>query len=68
MPELSFAPLSLPAAHARIDEAAGAGRTVLICAPAGTGKTVLAADWVTRLTNPAFRLPGGLAHLHRPPR
>lgn len=51
VPELSFVPLSLPAAHARIDEAAttGAGQAVLICAPAGTGKTVLAADWVTRL-------------------
>ncbi|WP_227978992.1 LuxR C-terminal-related transcriptional regulator [Nocardia spumae] len=49
MPKLSFTPLPLAEAQARIDEAmAGGGRTVLICAPAGTGKTVLTADWVAR--------------------
>ncbi|MEU6560069.1 LuxR C-terminal-related transcriptional regulator [Nocardia nova] len=45
---MRFTPLPLPVAEARIDEAAGGGRTVLICGPAGSGKTVVVADWVTR--------------------
>ncbi len=59
VPRLSFRPLSIPAAHSRIDEAAAAGAaTVLICAPAGTGKTVLATDWLTRHArrHPEYRI------------
>ncbi|MEV5647975.1 LuxR C-terminal-related transcriptional regulator [Nocardia sp. NPDC052254] len=48
IPKLCVTALPLPAARTRIDEAAAAGgHTVLICAPAGSGKTVLATDWVT---------------------
>lgn len=49
-PILSFTPLRMLDAQARMDRArhAANGHTILVCAPAGTGKTVLAADWVRR--------------------
>ncbi|WP_278263431.1 LuxR C-terminal-related transcriptional regulator [Nocardia sp. AG03] len=49
IPELSFAPVRCPAACARLDRALAApGHTVLLCGPAGSGKTVTLVDWVTR--------------------
>ncbi|WP_336080949.1 LuxR C-terminal-related transcriptional regulator [Nocardia sp. SSK8] len=49
IPELSFAPVRCPAACTRLDRAlAGTGHTVLLCGPAGSGKTVALVDWVTR--------------------
>ncbi|MFJ1455420.1 LuxR C-terminal-related transcriptional regulator [Nocardia sp. N2S4-5] len=49
-PDLPFTPLRLTEADARLDRAvrAGNGHTVLVCAPAGSGKTVLVADWIRR--------------------
>ncbi|WP_280335016.1 LuxR C-terminal-related transcriptional regulator [Nocardia wallacei] len=49
-PDLPFTPLRLAEADARLDRAvrAGNGHTVLVCAPAGSGKTVLVADWIRR--------------------
>ncbi|MFB7875808.1 LuxR C-terminal-related transcriptional regulator [Nocardia sp. NPDC056064] len=49
IPELSFAPVRCPAASTRLDRAlACGGTTVLLCGPAGSGKTVALVDWVTR--------------------
>ncbi|MBB5916249.1 LuxR family maltose regulon positive regulatory protein [Nocardia transvalensis] len=49
-PILSFTPLRMAGAQGAMDRARRApnGQTILVCAPAGTGKTVLAADWVRR--------------------
>ncbi|WP_156910526.1 LuxR C-terminal-related transcriptional regulator [Nocardia mangyaensis] len=50
IPDLSFAPVRCGAAFARFDRALAAdGHTVLLCGPAGSGKTVVLVDWVTRL-------------------
>ncbi|MFE1595583.1 LuxR C-terminal-related transcriptional regulator [Nocardia sp. NPDC058705] len=49
LPELSFAPVRCNEAFARLDRArAAAGHTVLLCGPAGSGKTVVLVDWVRR--------------------
>lgn len=49
IPELSFAPVRCNEAFARLDRArAGTGHTVLLCGPAGSGKTVVLVDWVRR--------------------
>ncbi|WP_054811179.1 LuxR C-terminal-related transcriptional regulator [Nocardia arizonensis] len=50
IPAPLFTPLILRDTHARLDSAAApaAGRTVLMCSPAGSGKTVLAAEWLRR--------------------
>ncbi|MFD3705738.1 LuxR C-terminal-related transcriptional regulator [Nocardia sp. NPDC058658] len=46
-PELSFAPVRCNEAFTRLDRArAAAGHTVLLCGPAGSGKTVVLVDWV----------------------
>ncbi len=64
-PILSFTPLRMVAAQARMNQArqAANGHTILVCAPAGTGKTVLAADWVQRRLCPAALAWVGLADL-----
>ncbi|MFF2085830.1 LuxR C-terminal-related transcriptional regulator [Nocardia sp. NPDC058176] len=50
IPDLSFAPVRCGAAFARFDRAlAAGGHTVLLCGPAGSGKTVVLVDWVSRL-------------------
>lgn len=49
LPELSFAPLRCSEAFMRLDRArAAGGHTVLLCGPAGSGKTVVLVDWVRR--------------------
>ncbi|MGW8648146.1 LuxR C-terminal-related transcriptional regulator [Nocardia salmonicida] len=49
LPELSFAPVRCNEAFARLDRAqAATGHTVLLCGPAGSGKTVVLVDWVRR--------------------
>ncbi|MGS2806085.1 LuxR C-terminal-related transcriptional regulator [Nocardia sp. MW-W600-9] len=49
VPELSFAAVRSADLSARLDRAhAGAGHTVLVSGPAGSGKTVALVDWVTR--------------------
>ncbi|WP_410870281.1 LuxR C-terminal-related transcriptional regulator [Nocardia sp. A7] len=49
LPELSFAPVRCNEAFSRLDRAgAAAGHTVLLCGPAGSGKTVVLVDWVRR--------------------
>ncbi len=50
IPAPLFTPLVLRASHDRLDRAVlpAAGRSVLLCSPAGSGKTVLAADWLRR--------------------
>ncbi|MFD3742854.1 LuxR C-terminal-related transcriptional regulator [Nocardia sp. NPDC058633] len=58
LPELSFAPVRCDEAFARLDHAqAAGGHTVLLCGPAGSGKTVVLVDWVRR------RCPARLAWL-----
>ncbi|MEU7769422.1 LuxR C-terminal-related transcriptional regulator [Nocardia sp. NPDC049190] len=54
MPSLPFLPLVRTDLHAAIDAVVGGGtgRVLLICAPAGSGKTVLLADWAARRTAP----------------
>ena len=49
-PVLAFTPLRLKEPHHRLDRARAAadGHTALVCAPAGSGKTVLVADWLRR--------------------
>ncbi|MFC4375204.1 LuxR C-terminal-related transcriptional regulator [Nocardia halotolerans] len=47
IPELSFAPVPCARLYSRFDRAAaGAGHTVLVCGPAGSGKTVALVDWL----------------------
>jgi LuxR family transcriptional regulator, maltose regulon positive regulatory protein len=49
LPELSFAPVRCNEAFTRLDRAqAASGQTVLLCGPAGSGKTVVLVDWVRR--------------------
>ncbi len=50
LPALPFTPLRLPGPVRSLDRAVRAadGHTVLISAPAGSGKTVLLADWARR--------------------
>ncbi|MGK8524011.1 LuxR C-terminal-related transcriptional regulator [Nocardia asteroides] len=50
IPALPFAPLPRPDLYAAADRLSGArdGHVLLICAPAGTGKSVLVADWIAR--------------------
>ncbi|MFF3573657.1 LuxR C-terminal-related transcriptional regulator [Nocardia jiangxiensis] len=64
-PILSFTPLPMIAAQVRMEQATRSanGHAILVCAPAGTGKTVLAADWIRRLLPPARVLWVGLADL-----
>ncbi|MFC6011231.1 LuxR C-terminal-related transcriptional regulator [Nocardia lasii] len=53
LPELSFAPVRCLEVLARLDRAhAAGGHTVLLCGPAGSGKTVALVDW-TRRRGPA---------------
>ncbi|MEU5406032.1 LuxR C-terminal-related transcriptional regulator [Nocardia asteroides] len=48
VPELSFAAVRCAEISARFDRAqAGAGHTVLVSGPAGSGKTVALVDWLT---------------------
>ncbi|PWV79248.1 LuxR family maltose regulon positive regulatory protein [Nocardia neocaledoniensis] len=47
IPELSFTSVRSTELAARLDHTPS-GHTVLMCAPAGTGKTVALVDWVTR--------------------
>ncbi|WP_156959421.1 LuxR C-terminal-related transcriptional regulator [Nocardia sp. BMG51109] len=49
-PVLAFVPLRMTCAQAALERATRAanGHTVLVCAPAGCGKTVLVADWLHR--------------------
>lgn len=48
VPFLAFTPLRLPGPRRLLDHAGSAddGQTALVCAPAGSGKSVLVADWV----------------------
>ncbi|WP_181699583.1 LuxR C-terminal-related transcriptional regulator [Nocardia sp. GTS18] len=56
VPELSFAPVRCDAATAAFDSARTApGHVVLVCGPAGSGKTVAMVDWVNT-ARPAPRL------------
>ncbi|MEV0705968.1 LuxR C-terminal-related transcriptional regulator [Nocardia aurea] len=50
IPAPLFTPLVLRDIHVRINQAAAAEapRAVLMCSPAGSGKTVLAAEWLRR--------------------
>lgn len=49
LPELSFTPVRCNEAFVRLDRArTAAGHTVLLCGPAGSGKTVVLVDWVRR--------------------
>ncbi|WP_330230132.1 LuxR C-terminal-related transcriptional regulator [Nocardia sp. NBC_00508] len=52
IPALPFAPIPRTDLLAAVDTVSNArnGGVLLICAPAGTGKTVLLADWATRHT------------------
>ncbi|MEV0294673.1 LuxR C-terminal-related transcriptional regulator [Nocardia sp. NPDC050710] len=60
IPAPLFTPLVLRDINTRIGQAAApdAGRTVLMCSPAGSGKTVVAADWLRRhlRTHPETRV------------
>ncbi|WP_157114784.1 helix-turn-helix transcriptional regulator [Nocardia niwae] len=50
IPALPFTPIPRPELYAAADRLSSArdGHVLLICAPAGTGKSVLTADWVAR--------------------
>ncbi|WP_028477814.1 LuxR C-terminal-related transcriptional regulator [Nocardia sp. CNY236] len=50
VPLLPFAPIARADLHAGLDavSSSGNGHVLLLCAPAGTGKTVLLADWARR--------------------
>ncbi len=59
MPSFSSAPIARSTLIDRLDAflAAGQRRVLLVCAPAGSGKTVLLADWASRLRDRADRCP-----------
>ncbi|MBF6173832.1 LuxR C-terminal-related transcriptional regulator [Nocardia blacklockiae] len=46
----------MTAAHTRLERAATKGHTALVCAPAGSGKTVLVADWLRRRSGAGSRI------------
>ncbi|MVU80981.1 AAA family ATPase [Nocardia sp. ET3-3] len=50
LPELGFMPIARPELYVRLDNAVTSpvARVITISAPAGTGKTVLVADWLDR--------------------
>lgn len=50
IPALPFTPIARPELYDRFDAAIAAsnGHTLLVCAPAGSGKTVLIADWAAQ--------------------
>ncbi|MGQ4615443.1 LuxR C-terminal-related transcriptional regulator [Nocardia sp. R7R-8] len=48
IPALPFTPIARPDLYAAADNLPGTGHVLLICAPAGTGKSVLATDWAAR--------------------
>ncbi|MFR9772543.1 LuxR C-terminal-related transcriptional regulator [Nocardia sp. SC052] len=48
IPALPFTPIPRPDLYAAADSMSGTGHVLLLRAPAGTGKSVLAADWAAR--------------------
>ncbi|WP_067535064.1 AAA family ATPase [Nocardia crassostreae] len=61
IPELSFPPIDRPELYDRLDAAArGGGRVLLLCAAAGSGKTVAVADWIRRRPRPPDTTVGWL--------
>ncbi|MGW4350994.1 LuxR C-terminal-related transcriptional regulator [Nocardia sp. NPDC004582] len=67
-PQLSFSALPLTAAQTTLNRAhaTGNGHTVLVCAPAGAGKSVQVAEWIRRLHHRVSDLTTGWLALAEP--